>query len=138
MYQALKSLGIEKGRRFNPNEARKELLAAATRAAGEWLEARYDAGLPPFFSATSRWTFPAHPDVIEAAQNGFVAASEYPVDYRGLTYSYAYVGIKRLGSGQFYSISIRDKDGDAFDGAQTYRLSVPPNVPPVSSRAGGR
>ena len=38
-------------------------------------------------------------------------------------------GIKRLGAGQFYLISIRDKDGDSFDGSRTYRLTVPPNVP---------
>ena len=48
---------------------------------------------------------------------------------RGLTYTYAYIGIKRLGAGQFYLISIRDKDGDSFDGSKTYRLTVPPNVP---------
>ena len=41
----------------------------------------------------------------------------------------AYIGIKRLGAGQFYLISIKDKDGDAFDGGKTYRLSVPPNAP---------
>jgi hypothetical protein len=46
-----------------------------------------------------------------------------------LAYSYAYVGIKRLGAGQFYLISIRDTDGNAFDGAKTYRLTVPPNAP---------
>ena len=28
-----------------------------------------------------------------------------------------------------YLISIRDKDGEAFDGSRTYRLSVPPNPP---------
>src|SRR5262245_49244210 len=28
-----------------------------------------------------------------------------------------------------YLISIRDKDGDAFDGRKTYRLTVPPNPP---------
>ena len=28
-----------------------------------------------------------------------------------------------------YLISIRDKDGEAFDGSKTYRLSVPPNAP---------
>ena len=47
----------------------------------------------------------------------------------GLTYSYAYIGIKRLGAGQFYLISIRDKDGEAFDGSKTYRLTVPANAP---------
>jgi hypothetical protein len=33
------------------------------------------------------------------------------------------------GAGQFYLISIRDKDGEAFDGAKTYRLTVPPDAP---------
>jgi hypothetical protein len=51
------------------------------------------------------------------------------VDDRGMGYSYAYVGIKRLGSGQFYMISIRDKDGDAFDGGKNYKLTVPANPP---------
>ena len=48
---------------------------------------------------------------------------------RGLTYTYAYIGIKRLGAGQFYLISIKDKDGNAFDGGKTYRLTVPANPP---------
>ena len=48
---------------------------------------------------------------------------------RGVAYSYAYVGIKRLGAGQFYLITIKDKDGEAFDGGKTYRLSVPANPP---------
>jgi hypothetical protein len=51
------------------------------------------------------------------------------VDERGVAYSYAYIGIKRLGTGQFYLISIRDKDGHSFDGGKTYRLNVPANAP---------
>jgi hypothetical protein len=125
----LRSLGIEKGKPFNPNNATKALLTSAVHSAGVVLEQKYDAGLPPFFSDTSRWTYPAPPDLVKAMSNAFTAPNEYPVDSRGLVYSYAYVGIKHLGAGQFYSISIRDKDGDAFDGAKTYRLNVPPNVP---------
>jgi hypothetical protein len=34
-----------------------------------------------------------------------------------------------LGAGQFYLINIKDKDGESYDGAKTYRLQVPPNVP---------
>jgi len=60
---------------------------------------------------------------------GYADVNLYPVDERGMVYSYAFIGIKRLGAGQFYSISIRDKDGDSFDGAKIYRLNVPPNVP---------
>jgi hypothetical protein len=54
---------------------------------------------------------------------------KYPVDARGLTYSFAYISIKRLGAGQFYLISIKDKDGNAFDGSKTYRMTVPANPP---------
>ena len=129
MIDPLKSLGIEKGKPFAPNEATKVLLASAAREARAFLEAKYDAGLPPFFSPTSRWTLPAPQDLVKAAQEGYADADVYPTDNRGMVYSYAYIGIKRLGAGQFYLISIRDKDGDAYDGAKTYRLRVPPNAP---------
>jgi hypothetical protein len=129
MIDQLRSLGIEKGKPFNPSAATKAMLDSAAREAGAWLEAKYDAGLPPFFSEKSRWTFPAPPEVIKSYADGFADMNAYPVDSRGLGYSYAYIGIKRLGAGQFYSISIRDRNGEAFDGGKTYRLNVPPNVP---------
>jgi hypothetical protein len=129
MIDPLKSLGIEKGKPFRPDAATTAMLTAATREAGEWLEAKYDAGLPPFFSATSRWTYPAPPDLIKAMQEAYGDPDLYPIDARGLTYSYAYVGLKRLGVGQFYLISIKDKDGQSFDGGNTYRLTVPANPP---------
>ncbi len=129
MIDQLKSLGIEKGKAFNPDSATKTMLTAATREAGEWLAQKYDAGLPPYFSATSRWTFRAPPELVKAAQDGCTEADLYPVDSRGLAYSYAYIGIKRLGVGQMYLISIKDKNGASFEGGQTYRLTVPPNAP---------
>lgn len=129
MIDQLRSLGIEKGKPFAPDDSTKALFASAMQEAHAWLEAKYDAGLPPFFSATSRWTFPGDPELIKAGQDSFADPDHYPVDSRGLTYSYAYIGIKRLGAGQFYLISIRDKDGQSFDGAKTYRLSVPLDVP---------
>jgi hypothetical protein len=129
MIDQLKSFGIEKGKPFSPDAATKALLEAAVREARDLLEMRYDAGLPPFFSDKSRWTYPAPPTIIKAYADAFADPNSYPVDDRGLGYSYAYIGIKRLGAGQFYAISIRDKDGDAFDGAKTYRLNVPANAP---------
>lgn len=129
MIDQLKSIGIEKGKPFAPGEHVRSLLTKAIEEARILLEAKYDAGLPPFFTESSRWTFPAYPDLIKAAQVGFNDPEAYPVDHRAVAYSYAYIGIKRMGAGQFYSISIRDKDGDAFDGGRNYRLNVPPNVP---------
>jgi hypothetical protein len=106
----------------------KQALNAAIREAHALLAARYDAGLPPFFDGT-HWSFPAPPVLIEAAKYDFDEPDRYPIDARGLPYHYAYIGIKRLGAGQFYLINIKDKDGESYDGGKTYRLAVPPNVP---------
>jgi hypothetical protein len=129
MIDQLRSLGIEKGKPYSPDEATTMALETGIREVHALLEAKYDAGMPPFFSETSRWMFPVPPDLIKAMQSGFADLDNYPVDDRGMVYSYAFIGIKRLGAGQFYSISIRDKNGDAFDGGNTYRLNVPPNAP---------
>jgi hypothetical protein len=129
MIDQLRAIGIEKGKTFSPSEVLKTKLTSAAQEAHAWLEKKYDAGLPPFFSEKSRWTYPATLELIKAQQNGFTQLDAYPVDDRGMGYSYAYVGIKRLGSGQFYMISIRDKNGDAFDGGKNYKLTVPVNPP---------
>ena len=49
---------------------------------------------------------------------GFAEPDSYPVDARGLAYTMRYIGIKRLGAGQFYLISIKDKDGESYDGGK--------------------
>jgi len=128
MIDQLKSLGIEKGKQFAPDAATRQALAAGIREAQAWIVTKYDAGLPPFFDGT-HWTFPGHSDVIKAASEGFTDPDHYPVDWRGVSYYYAYIGLKRLGAGQFYLINIKDKDGQSYDGSKTYRLHVPPNVP---------
>lgn len=128
MIDELRTLGIEKGRPFAPDDKTQPALAAGVGEAHAWLAAKYDAGLPPFFEGT-HWTFPAPPELIKAASENFETPDAYPVDWRGLAYSYAFIGIKRLGAGQFYLINIKDKGGESYDGAKTYRLHVPPNVP---------
>ncbi len=128
MIDQLRSLGIEKGKPFRPEATTTEALAVGIEEAREWLELKYDAGLKPFYDK-GRWNFPADPELVKAAQASYDEPDAYPVDIRGVTYSYAYVGIKRLGAGQFYLIAIKDKDGQAFEGSKTYRLTVPANVP---------
>jgi len=108
MIDMLRSIGIEKGKPFNPDAKTKSALKAGVLEAQAWLEAKYDAGLPPFYEG-GRWTMPANPEMMEAVKVDFNDPEKYPVDVRGLTYSYAYIGIKRLGAAQFYLISIRDR-----------------------------
>ncbi len=128
MIDSLKTLGIEKGKPFSPGAETKKALDAAIQEAHALLAARYDAGLTPYFEGT-HWTYPGPRDLIQAAQAGYTEPNIYPVDSRGLAYHYAFIGVKRLGAGQFYMISIKDRAGKDFDGAKTYRLHVPPNVP---------
>jgi hypothetical protein len=128
MIDQVKSLGLEKGKPFAPTAATKQALEAGVREAHLVLAATYDAGLPPYFEGT-HWTFPAPPELIQAAGAGFAEPNSYPTDARGLAYHYAYIGIKRLGAGQFYMISIKDHDGDNYDGGKTYHLHVPPDAP---------
>jgi hypothetical protein len=128
MIDQLRSIGIEKGKPFVPDAAMKQVLADSVGEAHAWMAAKYDAGLPSFFDGT-HWTFPAHPELIKAASENFDNPNGYPVDWRGIAYHYAYIALKRLGAGQFYLINIKDKGGESYDGARTYRLHVPPNVP---------
>ena len=128
MIDQLRSLGIEKGKSFSPDAQTGDLLDAAALEAKAWLEAKYDAGFPAFFEG-GHWTFPAPPELVNAMQTAYAEPDAYPIDMRGVAYSYAFVGIKRLGAGQFYLITIKDKDGEPFGGGKTYRLTVPPNAP---------
>jgi len=128
MIDQLKSISIEKGKPFSPDAKTQDILKAAALEAKAVLEQRYDQGFPPFWP-DSRWGLPALPDLVPAIQSGYADPNSYPVDSRGLAYSYAYIGIKRLGTAQFYLMTIKDKDGQAFDGRATYRLTVPADAP---------
>jgi hypothetical protein len=128
MIDQLKSIGIEKGKPFAPDSATKQALLAGIGEAKAWMEAKYDAAPPQFFEGT-HWTFPGHPDLIKAASEGFTDPDNYPVDWRGLAYHYAFIAIKRMGAGQFYLLNIKDRDSQNYDGSKTYRLRVPPDVP---------
>jgi hypothetical protein len=128
MIDQLRTIGIEKGKPFAPDDATQAILNAAIGEAKTLLEQRYDAGFPPFWEG-SHWTLPAPPEAIASQGTAYAEHDKYPIDARGVAYTYAYVAIKRLGAGQFYLISIRDKDGNPYDGSRTYRLTVPPRVP---------
>jgi len=128
MIDQLRTLGIEKGKPFAPDQATRQALDAGIKEAQALLAARYDAGFPPFFKGTN-WMTPTLPEAMEGQTTDYADPNKYAVDARGLLYSYGYISIKRVGVGQYYLVNIRDKDGEAYDGAKTYRLHVPPNAP---------
>jgi hypothetical protein len=131
MIDMLKSIGIEKGKSFNPDADTRAILNRAAAEAHAWLDAKYESVFTPAYYPASRWALPALKNVVEAFANGFSDPDDYPIDGRGSTYSMAFFSAKHLGTGQFYLMAIKDRDGEALDGAKSYRLRVPAN-PPVT------
>jgi hypothetical protein len=128
MIDMLKSIGMEKGKPFNPDAGTRGILTSAAREAHALLESRYESMFTPYFDI-SRWSLPAMPDYLKASQDGFSDPTAYPFDSRGLAFTFAFFTPKHIGQGQFYLMTVKDKQGQNFDGSKSYRLTVPPNAP---------
>lgn len=128
MIDTLATLGIVQGQPFRPDAATRAALDAAAVEGKAFLYDMYDRGWGAFYEGTA-WRAAAPPVLAKAAGEGFMTPDVYPVDLRGMIYTLAFVGIKRLGAGQFYLLSIAGGDGQPLDGARSYRLTVPPDVP---------
>jgi hypothetical protein len=128
MIDQLRTLGIEKGKAFNPDQKTEQALDAAAHEAHAVLAQRYDVGFP-VINQGIRWFPAAMPEMVKAAQSGYADPNSYPVDIRGVTYTLGFTGIKRIGTAQFYLMVNKDRDGQDFDGGGSYRLTVPANAP---------
>lgn len=130
MIDQLKSIGIEKGKPFHPDEATQMILNAAAVEAHDWLDLQYETVFSPYYQGR-HWVFPISQDAIEGLQSQYADPDRYAVDGRGITYTMAFFSTKHSGIGQFYLMTTRDRNGQEFDGAATYRLTIPAN-PPVN------
>ncbi len=129
MIDPLKTVGIEKGKPFNPDAKTQALLKASAGEAHAWLDLKYaDVFIPPF-NAGSHWALPALPAVAEGMMTNFGSPDAYPTEGRGITYSMAYFSAKHIGVGQYYLMTVVDSAGRPFDGSAAYRLRVPPDAP---------
>jgi hypothetical protein len=126
----LRPLGIEKGKRFQPDERQKKILAEAAfvgeaMAKANSFDNRFAGGL---YRPDARWYGLIG---LDPAQD---LADYSQLDERA-AYTYVAIAMSKAmvtetpGVGQAYLSSFRDKEGHAFDGAKSYRLHVPPNPP---------
>ena len=129
MIDQLKTIGIEKGKPFNPDADTQKILNAAAGEAHAWLDLKYETIFTTPFNEGTHWQLPALPGVSEGMMTNFAEPNAYPVDGRGVAYSMAYFSAKHLGAGQYHLMTIADKNGHPFDGAANYRLTVPANAP---------
>jgi hypothetical protein len=129
MIDTLKTIGIEKGKPFAPDEKTKRILEGAVREAHQVIGLAYENGFtPPFFPGT-RWGLPVPKETLDGLGSHFADPNEYGVDGRAIMYHMAYFSPKVFGGGQFYLAVISDSAGKPLMGSKTYRLKVPAGAP---------
>jgi hypothetical protein len=129
MIDTLRTIGIEKGKPFAPDEARRQQFDAAGARAHALLDEQFERLFDTPFWPGTRWAFPASQDFAAELTQDFPDPNRYGTDERGLLFSYIFFAPRRLGRGQFWLMSHQDSTGAALEGGQSYRLRVPPNVP---------
>jgi len=129
MIDQLKSLGIEKGKPYQPEAAGHEALEEGIDEAHRFLDAGYQKVFVPPFNEGTHWALPVSQELVKAISDNYTQPDVYPVDARGIAYSIGFFSAKHLGAGQFYLMEIVSKDAKQFDGGENYRLTVPPNAP---------
>lgn len=131
MIDQLKSVGIEKGKAFSPDQKTQDSLKQAAQEARAYLDSRYKKLFVATYYDHAHWAVPVSPDVVAGLSTFFAQPDVYPTDDRGVAYSMVFFSAKHLGAGQFYLMTFVDRDGEQLDGGATYRLTVPAK-PPVS------
>ena len=106
----------------------QQVLISAIAEAHTWIDAEYEATFHPF-NEDQHWALPASPEMLAAVESFFEQPEAYPVDARGVTYSFAFFSARHMGTGQFYLMTLVDRDGQPLEGDTSYRLRVPPDAP---------
>jgi len=132
MMSMLATLGVEKGKPFEPDAEMtailEEGLALAYQSMQHYFIAPGKALLPYWEDRQWQvWNFAAG-----QPQSGFPYVSDDRVlmdERAGGAYFWITYLPKSLGGGTFYLTGLRDRDGNLFDGKSTYRLRVPKDTP---------
>jgi hypothetical protein len=127
MMGMLRTLGIDEGKQFQPDEPSRTALTAAAGEAHAWFMDRlvtYGSAYWP----DGKWDIPAPPI---GPKSGFTweANGVLDVDARGIAFFSFFCPPKKLGRGQFYLVTFFDNGGQRLRGGETYRLRVPGDVP---------
>ena len=97
MIDTLKSIGIQKGKPFRPDADTQTSLSEAMGEAHAWLDGQYEEVFTSTFYVDARWVLPASTELVDATSTGYTDPDSYPVDARGVSYSFAFFSPKRMG-----------------------------------------
>ena len=126
----LMPLGIEKGKPFQPDARQTKILTEGAFVGEAMAKAlAFDARVPgALYRPDANWSYYLLLDPMQDLANYSQFDERAGYIYTGLSVTKAMI-TKTPGIGQAYLGSFRDKEGNAFDGAKSYHLHVPPNPP---------
>ena len=132
MLGMLASIGIERGKKFEPDAKMQKTLDAALADARQIMQKFFETpgeALAPWWPG-SKWSAFSPKTMGLANEFTYETDDGLWLDARagGLFYWATFVP-KKLGGGTFYLMDLRDTAGQLFDGQATYRLRVPAVVP---------
>ncbi len=128
----LKPLGIEKGKAFQPDARQKKILEEATRIGDAMGRVMLFDGPERFGTANAfagtNWHSVTLVDPTQETETYSQVDERLHYTY-GAIYTSPGIGVMKAGPGSNYVQEFKDKDGNRFDGAKSYRLNLPANVP---------
>jgi hypothetical protein len=125
------SIGIEKGKPFNPDARMKKILTdaasigATTARALAFKMREKDA----FFYPDSQWRLPFFGGYKFESAPGVANLDGAAFFYYIATGVTPAMAEKMVGKGSQYPWSAQDADGNPFEGGKNYKLHLPPNIP---------
>ena len=125
------SIGIEKGKPFNPDARMKEILTDAANIGA--VTARSIAfkmrSKEAYFYPNSPWRLPFFGGYKFESAPGVSNLDGAAFFYYFATGVTPAMSEKMVGKGSQYPWSAQDTNGNPFDGAKTYKLHLPPHIP---------
>ena len=125
------SIGIVKGKPFNPDARMKKILTDAANIGA--VTARTIAfkirGEDAYYYPNSPWRLPFFGGYKFEVSPGVSNLDGYIFYYYFATGVTPAMEMKMVGKGSQYPWSVQDSNGKPFEGANTYKMHLPPNVP---------
>jgi len=128
----LKPLGIEKGKPFKPDARQEKILTEAAFIGEQMAKANsFDKRFPgAAYRNDARWEILFAPGFSpDQKGDGFGQLDERAAYTWEAVWTTAGMVTRTPGVGQAYLGVHRDRNGNALDGAKSYRLRIPPNPP---------
>ena len=130
----LASLGIEKGKPFNPDARMKKILDEAAKQAVAMARvitfASRDPDVRLYPGTDLSWETPFIGGSSEFTKNGYRNLDARTLfHYNAIVITPAMAAPMPEGRGSKYTSTYMDENEDYLDGGRTYKMTVPPNVP---------